>query len=459
MNRKIKTAFVCNECGQEFGKWQGRCHNCGAWESVVEFRQPKTVARGSLRLSSTSGSSEPRSLGDAPQEAANRICSPFVQFDRVLGGGLVPGSLVLIGGDPGIGKSTLLLQLMEAWARPGTTVLYVSGEESYEQVSLRARRTGAAGDQVTFLSETSIEAVCAHIDRVKPAVVVVDSIQTMMCPEIQSAPGSVAQVRESTAELLRCAKSGRTAVLIVGHVTKDGALAGPRLLEHMVDTVLYFEGDSNYQYRILRSVKNRFGPSGEIGLFSMSDKGLAEVNNSSEIFLHNGTIAQIGTAVVPVLEGSRVLVVELQALVSLTHFGIPQRVASGINPKRLSLLIAVLERYGGVTLGEQDIFFNVAGGLTIGEPAIDLGILAALVSSHLNRPLTASTAFIGECGLGGEIRPVNNMSTRIKELQQLGFERIVVPRPRGKSEWAARAGTGRLVQCATVAQACTAFFN
>jgi len=434
MNKKTKTSFVCTQCGQDYSKWVGKCTNCGEWESVVEFKIPKHK-KASPVSAVVASDGEIKTLSQSSAAEAPRVTSSFSEMDRVLGGGVVPGGLVLIGGDPGIGKSTLLLQLMGQWAAQELSTLYISGEESFEQVSLRARRLDVHNTPLQFLPETRIETICAKLDTLAPRVIVIDSIQTMICEELQSAPGSVAQVRESTAMLLRYAKEHNTAVFIVGHVTKEGALAGPRLLEHMVDTVLYFEGDSNYQYRILRSVKNRFGPSGEIALFSMSDHGLQEVSNASEVFLLNETTPQVGTAVVPVLEGSRVLLVELQALVNQSHFGLPQRVASGINQKKLALLIAVLERHSGIILGDNDIFFNVAGGLSITEPAVDIGIAAALISSFENKPLRKGLAFIGELGLGGEIRPVNNMASRIKELSQMAFDKIVLPQPRKNADW------------------------
>jgi DNA repair protein RadA/Sms len=331
-----------------------------------------------------------------------------------------------------------------------STVLYISGEESLEQLSLRSKRLGIENSAVTILTETSIEHIIATIENVKPDAVIVDSVQTVFSEDLESAPGSVSQVRECAAILMRHAKQSQAAVFLVGHVTKDGAIAGPRILEHMVDTVLYFEGDSSYQYRILRAVKNRFGPSGEIALLSMSDRGLSEVKNASEFFLLHRDTPQVGTAVVPILEGSRILVVELQTLVNPTHFGLPQRVASGINPKKLSLLIAVLERYAGISLGDHDIFFNITGGLTVTEPAVDLGIAAALLSSFRNVPIRKGVAFIGELGLGGELRPVNNMTARLKELAGMGFTECVVPVPGKKSGWAKAGSKVTLCKCSNI---------
>jgi DNA repair protein RadA/Sms len=372
--------------------------------------------------------------------------------DRVLGGGLVPGALILLGGDPGIGKSTLLLQLCAAWARQSKNALYISGEESGEQIFLRSSRLGVADTAISLLTETSVEAICAALVRVKPDVVIIDSIQTMFSEALESAPGTVSQVRESASLLLRHAKENKTVIILIGHVTKEGAIAGPRVLEHMVDTVLYFEGDSHYQYRIVRAVKNRYGPSGEIAIFEMTDRGLREIDNPSQFFLLNRAVPQIGTAMVPVLEGSRILVVELQALVNKSHFGLPQRVASGINPKKLSLLLAVLERFGGLMMGDHDIFFNIVGGLTISEPAVDLGIAAAIMSSFRNKPLRRDLAFIGELGLGGEIRPVNNMGQRLKELYRMGFHECMVTRPAKKADWASEDCGLKLIHCAKIGE-------
>ncbi|MBD3422283.1 MAG: DNA repair protein RadA [Chitinivibrionales bacterium] len=445
MNKKAKTAFVCTDCGQEFSKWQGHCHACGAWNTISEFRQPRSAARASSSVPAHTATVQ--TLAQCEANSTVRRNSAFAEVDRVLGGGIVPGAMVLLGGDPGIGKSTLLLQLMTDWAHNDLTALYVSGEESLEQISLRASRLKADARKLLVLSETTIETIMQQIAQVKPCVVVIDSIQTMYSDQLESAPGSVSQVRESAAQLLRYAKDGGVTVFLVGHVTKEGAIAGPRLLEHMVDTVLYFEGDARYHYRIVRSVKNRFGPSGEIAILAMSDTGLSEVTNPSEFFLFEHESERVGTSIVPVQEGSRILLVELQALVNQTHFGLPQRVASGINPKKLALLIAVLERYGGIALGEFDIFFNIAGGLSVAEPAADVGIAAAIISSFRNQPLRAKTAFVGEIGLGGEIRPVNQMGARLNEIARLGYRQCVAPRPRKQSDQQAAAAQIELVCC------------
>jgi len=447
--KKTETVYVCSNCGQDFSKWLGRCTSCGAWDAITEFKQPKRSGGGK---GPATYAKEIVELSTCKPTSAGRIPSVFPEIDRVLGGGLVPGALILIGGDPGIGKSTLLLQLCAAWSLQSKKTLYISGEESGDQIFLRAGRLGVSETAVSLLTETSIEAICAALARSRPDIVIIDSIQTMFSEALESAPGTVSQVRECASLLLRHAKETNTVIVLIGHVTKEGAIAGPRVLEHMVDTVLYFEGDSHYQYRIVRAVKNRYGPSGEIAIFEMTDRGLKEINNPSEFFLLNRSVPQIGTAIAPVLEGSRILVVELQALVNKSHFGLPQRVASGINPKKLSLILAVLERFGGLSMGDHDIFFNVVGGLTVSEPAIDLGIAAAIISSFRNRPLRRDLAFIGELGLGGEIRPVNNMSQRLKELYRMGFHECVVTKPVKKADWATEDYGIKLLQCGKIGE-------
>ena len=449
MNKKTSTVFVCNNCGQDFSKWLGRCTNCGAWDTIVEMRGVKATPSSKA---AAAGPAQIVPFSSCTVNETNRIASPYPEIDRVLGGGLIPGAFILLGGDPGIGKSTLLLQLASAWAKTGSKVLYISGEESAEQIYARGSRLGVADSPVLMLTETSVETILNKLDEAAPDIVVIDSIQTMFSDAMESAPGSVSQVRESASLLLRFAKQHKAAVILIGHVTKDGSIAGPRVLEHMVDTVLYFEGDGHYQYRIVRAVKNRYGPSGEIAVMSMTDRGLAEISNPSEFFLLNRANPQVGTAVVPVLEGSRVLVVEVQSLVNKSHFGLPQRVASGINPKKLSLLLAVLERFGGFSLGEYDIFFNIAGGLTVAEPAVDLGVAASIISSFSNRPLRRDLGFIGELGLGGEIRPVNNMPLRIKELAHMGFTQCLAPRPPKKADWTMNNKGIEIIQCGRIGE-------
>jgi DNA repair protein RadA/Sms len=449
MNKKSSTVYVCNNCGEDFAKWLGRCTNCGAWETITEMRGVKATPSS---RAIASGPAEVVEFAECKVDESGRITGSFPEIDRVLGGGLIPGAFILLGGDPGIGKSTLLLQLLASWAGKGRQTLYISGEESTEQIYLRASRLGVSAAPVRMLTETSVETILNKLSETKPGIVVVDSIQTLFSEALESAPGSVAQVRESASMLLRFAKQNTTAVILIGHVTKDGSIAGPRVLEHMVDTVLYFEGDSHYQHRIVRAVKNRYGPSGEIAILSMTDRGLKEITNPSEFFLLNRANPQVGTAVVPVLEGSRVLVVEVQSLVNKSHFGLPQRVASGINPKKLALLLAVLERFGGFGLGEHDIFFNIAGGLIVAEPAVDLGVAASIISSFSNRALRRDLAFIGELGLGGEIRPVNNMPLRIKELSRMGFSHCLVPRPPKNADWVGGVSGINLVECGKISE-------
>jgi DNA repair protein RadA/Sms len=456
MSRKTKSVYVCSSCGESFPKWLGKCENCGAWDTITEFREPIAMSRA-VR-SYASAPAEVVTLGEHKGNHSARITSQFDEVDRVLGGGLVRGAVVLLGGDPGIGKSTLLLQLMAHWASHDQKTLYLSGEESVEQVSMRAGRLHVGTAPVHMATETSVEAVLALLSAQKPDIVVVDSIQTIFTEQLESAPGSVSQIRESTALLLRFAKSNGTALFLIGHVTKEGAIAGPRVLEHMVDTVLSFEGDTTYQYRILRAIKNRFGPSGEIALLAMSDSGLREVQNASEFFLLNRHDPQIGTSVAPIMEGSRILVVELQALVNKSHFGMPQRVAAGINPRKLSLILAVIERHGGFAMGDHDVFFNIAGGLTVAEPSIDLGIAAAILSSFRNKPLKRDLACIGELGLGGEIRPVNNMSGRLKELARLGFKECVVTGSVKNADWLKGEPGLRLLPCRKISELQEAIF-
>ena len=454
MSNKAKTSFVCTQCGENFTRWQGSCTSCGAWGTVSEFREPArrdaATPRGVAMLTAQQ-QSKPRSIGESAQlTMPARIPSDMPDVDRVLGGGLVAGGATLLGGDPGIGKSTIMLQLLGGWAAHASPCLYITGEESAEQIYLRSHRLGISHPSILVLAETSVEAIIAHLTELKPAVVIIDSIQTMFTEALDSAAGSVSQLRECAAALVRHAKSNGMALILIGHVTKEGTIAGPRLLEHMVDTVLSFEGETHYQYRILRTIKNRYGPSGEIAIFTMHDTGLTEVSNASEFFLNNRTAPQIGTAISPVLEGTRILLVELQSLVNRTHFGLPQRVASGINPKKLSLLIAVLERHGGIMLGDHDIFFNIAGGLSVEEPSIDCGIVASILSSFRNKPLRPQMALVGECGLGGELRTVNHMDRRIKECARLGFTQCVVPEPHKKAEWKTLGETIELKICKKV---------
>ncbi|MBD3344532.1 MAG: DNA repair protein RadA [Chitinivibrionales bacterium] len=452
MNKKTKTVYVCNQCGEDFPRWQGRCTNCGSWNTISEFKEPRVKGKRSSVMREQAASVT--TVADTSNRSYERIeCPRFPEINKVLGGGMVPGAVILLGGDPGIGKSTLLVQLMAALSGDAQKkALYISGEESVDQISLRAQRCTAGGSSLALLAETSIENILARVQSAEPDIIVIDSIQTMYSEQLDSAPGSVSQIRECGALLLRYAKNTGTVLFFIGHVTKDGAIAGPKLLEHMVDTVLYFEGDNHYQYRIVRAAKNRFGPSGEIAILAMSDRGLEEVENPSEIFLLDHIASRPGASIVPIIEGSRVLVVELQALVNRSHFGLPQRVASGVNPKKLSLLLAVLERFGGITLGDHDVFFNIAGGLSVTEPAIDLGIAAAIASSFLNRPIRKGTAFLGEIGLGGEIRPVGRTDLRLKELARLGFTECFIADPSKKTGREKGSGGITTIVCRSIGE-------
>ena len=426
MAKKMKTEFLCSECGETFHKWLGKCTSCGAFNTVTEFKVP--VSKRKTGISAGLNSiGKIRSLTDCSVTEVERISTGFPEIDVVLGGGIVKGSMILLGGSPGIGKSTITLQITSNISKIGKKVLYVSGEESIEQIALRAKRLSADKEPILILTETSAEAILVAVQNDKPDFLVIDSIQTLYAEDISGAPGSVSQVRECTAMMMTLAKQEGISLLIIGHVTKDGAIAGPRVLEHMVDTVLNFEGDSNQTYRILRGIKNRFGPSGEIALLGMESNGLVEMKDVARFFIHQSSLDRPGSAVVPVLEGSRVLMVEVQALVSPSHFGLPQRVASGINQKKLALIVAIIERYAGITLGDHDIFLNITGGLniSISETAVDLAIAAALLSSFRNRVIPPKTAFLGELGLSGEIRPVIDSEKRIKELATMGFERVI----------------------------------
>lgn len=426
MAARAKTRFVCQQCGNVAPKWLGRCGACNAWGSVVEEADadpPRTsgAAFGALpagraqRLSEVSGA-----------DVARRA-SGFGEFDRVLGGGVVPGMLVLVGGDPGIGKSTLLLQAADRIARMGATVLYVTGEESPRQTRMRADRVGAGHENLWLLAETSLERVEQQIEVLKPDFMVLDSVQTLQSADLTSAPGSVGQLRAVTARLMALAKSREIATFLVGHVTKDGAIAGPRVLEHMVDTVLYFEGQRGHPFRLLRAVKNRFGSTDEIGAFEMRAGGLAEITNPSALFLAERASGASGSVVAASFEGSRPLLVEVQALVSPTAYGNPRRTAIGVDSGRVALLLAVLEKRAELHIGAADIFVNVAGGRHLDEPAVDLAVITALASSHLNRVVDAQTLVFGEVGLGGEVRGVTGAAARVAEAWQLGFTRVILP--------------------------------
>jgi len=424
---KIKTQYVCNRCGSISPKWAGQCLDCGEWNCLSEqIEAPKSTQ--SARFAGYAGNTKQlQKLSEVEHTKMARIDTGLSELDRVLGGGLVPGSVVLIGGDPGIGKSTILLQTMCHLSNQLNAV-YVTGEESAQQISMRAQRLGLSGDNLSLLTETQVETIIATAQNVKPQVMVIDSIQTIYTELLQSAPGGVAQVRESTAQLVRFAKQKGIAVFVVGHVTKDGALAGPRVLEHMVDAVLYFEGERDGRYRILRAVKNRFGAVNELGVFAMTEEGLKEVQNPSAIFLSRYQQASAGSAVTVTWEGSRPLLVEVQALVDESHGGSPRRVAVGLDQNRLAMLLAVLSRHGGVFCHDQDVFLNVVGGVRVMETSADLALLLATVSSLRNQILPQNLIVFGEVGLAGEIRPVPNGQERIKEAKKHGFKTVIAPK-------------------------------
>jgi DNA repair protein RadA/Sms len=445
---KSKTVFVCQQCGKESPKWLGRCPGCQEWNSFVE-----TVVTASSQVTTWLYTEEnaPRELSKLKTEAYPRLSFPFTEFNRVLGGGLVTGSLVLVGGDPGIGKSTLLLQASSAVAERGGTVLYVSGEESSQQVKLRSERLGIGGDRLYILPETNLEVILGRLGELSPNLVVVDSVQTVYIEELTGAPGSVGQIRECTLRLMRWAKRAGIPVLITGHVTKDGAIAGPRVLEHIVDVVLYLEGETFSSYRILRSTKNRFGSSNEVGIFEMSGGGLIEVSNPSEAFLASHCDGAVGSAVVPTFEGSRPLLVEIQALTSPASFAPPRRIANGVDFNRLLLITAVLTRRAGVNLSNQDVITNVVGGMKIGEPAADLGIALAIASSHRDARVAQGLVALGEVGLSGELRAVPQLERRLSEAARLGFKRCLIPETSSKFSFDTKSI--ELLKAGTVAEA------
>lgn len=434
MAKSRTTAFFCKECGYESAKWSGQCPSCKAWntfveEPVVKEKNVKGIVNINAKYHETAGvkKAAPVRLSSVTAADTDRIKTDICELDRVLGGGIVEGSLVLVGGDPGIGKSTLLLQMCYNLAKNGNSVLYISGEESLGQIKLRAQRVGEASDNLMVLCETSLDTIENVLENVKSQIVVIDSIQTMYREEVGAAPGSVSQVRETTAVLMQLAKGLNISIFIVGHVTKEGVVAGPRMLEHMVDTVLYFEGDKNAAYRILRSVKNRFGSTNEIGVFEMRQEGLAEVANPSEYMLTGRPEEASGSVVVCLLEGTRPILVEIQALVCDSNFGMPRRTAAGADYNRVNLLMAVLEKRAGIHLSGSDAYVNIAGGMKVNEPAMDLGIVMALVSSFRNRPMMENTIVFGEVGLAGEVRAVSQPQIRINEAVKLGFENCILP--------------------------------
>lgn len=419
---KANTVFFCNECGYESAKWLGKCPACNAWntfveEKVVKQGNNKTVVKKTVT---------PVSLKSIEKIKISRVSSGFDELDRVLGGGFVNGSLTLLGGEPGIGKSTLILQICEKFKTDGK-VLYVSGEESAEQIKIRADRLGINSENIMFLGETDINAIEQTIEDMDPKLVIIDSIQTMYSDDITSAPGSVSQVREITSRIMKMCKMKGITTVIIGHVTKDGTIAGPRVLEHMVDAVLYIEGERYFSYRIVRGVKNRFGSTNEIGMFEMRNEGMVEITNPSSVLLTDREDNPAGSVIVASLEGTRPILVELQALTSTTVFGMPRRTANGIDYNRVTLLIAVLEKIGGVNLGNQDVYMNIVGGIKINEPALDLGVILSAASSFKNISIPKDVAVIGEVGLTGEIRSVNMIEKRLKEVEKMGLKKCIIP--------------------------------
>lgn len=420
---KAKTVFFCKECGNESSKWLGQCPACRGWDTFVE----EPVVKKNLSVSAYKNVKEPELLSGVKSETEKRVSSGIGELDRVLGGGIVPGSLVLVGGDPGIGKSTLLLQTCREVVNQGIKVIYISGEESKGQIKMRAERLGAFSGELLLLCETNLDLIEVVISKHKPDIIVIDSIQTIYKEDIASAPGSVGQVREATATLMRMAKDTGITIFIIGHVTKEGMVAGPRVLEHMVDTVLYFEGDNYASYRVLRAVKNRFGSTNEIGVFEMQSSGLAEVKNPSEYMLNGRPAGEPGSVVSASIEGTRPILVEVQALISRTNFNMPRRTSAGTDYNRVNLLMAVLEKRLGIQLGDCDAYVNVAGGMKITEPALDLAIVTAILSSFRNISINNNTLLFGEVGLTGEIRAVNMADQRVAEAAKMGFEVCILP--------------------------------
>ena len=421
---KIKTEYVCSSCGTVSPKWVGKCSGCGEWNTLVEETQTPVSARRGVP---DFPSSKPIRLSDVSETAAARVSSGIAEFDRVMGGGVVSASATLIGGDPGIGKSTILLQAARGLARHGKSVLYVSGEESEAQVKMRASRLGISEDGIYLMSETSLERILAAAAELSPAAMIVDSIQTVFSSDLQGAPGAVGQVRECAARLVFFGKKAGMSVFLVGHVTKEGAIAGPRVLEHIVDTVLYFEGEKGHPYRILKAVKNRFGSTNEIGVFEMRSGGLAEVTDPSGMFISERPEDCSGVIVFPAIEGTRPLLVEIQALVSHSYLAMPRRTTLGVDFNRVILLCAILERKAGVALHDQDVFVNVAGGIRIDEPAVDLALCLSLAGSFRDRTIPPGTAAFGEVGLGGEVRAVPMVEMRLNEAAKMGFDRVLLP--------------------------------
>lgn len=426
---KTKTQFECSTCGHVSPKWLGSCPSCGEWNTFVERQQASKIVEHKAKVSGLEAAEAPRKLSDVETSEKSRFLSNITEFDRVLGGGFLPGAYILIGGEPGIGKSTLTLQI--AKSNPELSILYCAGEESAGQIKQRAQRLGVVSEKLLVYNETQVDKIIDEAQRVNPDLLIVDSIQTVYRTELSSMPGSIQQVKECAALFQQVAKKKNITTIVIGHVTKEGDIAGPRVLEHMVDTVLQFEGDKNYTYRLLRSLKNRFGPAQEVGVFQMNELGLTEVTNPSELFISDKTDGVSGNAIVCTMEGSRPLLIEVQALVTGSAYGMPQRTANGFDRNRLALLLAVLEKRAGFSFNNQDVYLNIAGGFRLNDPAGDLGVCCALVSSLIDKPINQQTAFIGEVGLGGEVRTVPHIDQRRNEAAKLGFNNSIVPSGKG----------------------------
>lgn len=423
MAKKVKSAYFCQNCGYETPKWLGKCPSCGEWNTFVEEIIQKDIPQV-VAFSKSKGGSTPQEIGTIKKEDYLRLPLSDNELNRVLGGGLIPGSLILFGGEPGIGKSTLLLQI--AITNSQLKVLYVSGEESEQQIKMRAERIGVQNEGCFILTETNVQNIFTQAETIQPDLLIIDSIQTLFSSQIESSPGSISQVRECTAQLLRYTKQTNVPVFLIGHITKEGGLAGPKVLEHMVDTVLQFEGDRNHLYRLLRSLKNRFGSTNELGIYEMLESGLRPVENPSEILIPNTDESLSGISIAATMEGMRPMLIEVQGLVSTAAYGTPQRTSTGFDSKRLNMLLAVMEKRCGFKLGAKDVFLNIAGGIKVDDPAIDLAVVAAVLSSNVDVPISGKIAMCGEIGLSGEVRPVSRIDQRIKEAEKLGFEKIIL---------------------------------
>ncbi len=455
MKKRLRTEYVCQSCGNVSPKWLGKCPECNEWNSFVEEITDKS---NDTPLNRNDGSVEIKSLSDIETDTSERIITGINELNTVLGGGIVPGSISLLGGDPGIGKSTLALQILSNLKGLDGPVLYISGEESGQQIKLRAERLGINNKNISFVSENCTETILKILKKTTPKVVIVDSIQTLYSIELGSSPGSVGQIRECGSKLVRYGKSDSVAIILIGHVTKEGTIAGPKVLEHLVDTVLYFEGGKGNQYRIIRSIKNRFGSTNEIGVFEMREEGLVEVRNPSEIFLSERPKNASGSVVSASIEGTRPILIEIQALVSVAGIGVPRRTSMGIDSNRISLLVAVLDKIAGINILGEDIFMNVAGGISIDEPALDLGICISLVSSFLNKPLDPDVVVFGEIGLTGEIRGVSQSDIRVSEAEKLGFKTCLMPKINLENNKKLKSKTLKLVGVKSITEAIETIF-